>query len=159
MKSNKILGLLIVIAAASMPLQAAILYVDVGSPSCSDDAGSGTMQIPYCSLQAAYDAAAHSDELRVLPGTYRECLYLFDLATQKGISIVADAFVNSGNNTSTIIDGTGLNCIFSGTGDPAALVNLSNFNVPEPDTPAAGISAPNANCNAKPVEPAGITPP
>jgi len=123
---KKILGLLIAVAAVSIPLHAATVYVDIGDGSC-DDQGTGTTQVPFCSIQAGYDYTADGDELRVMPGTYDECLFLYDLDTQKGVSVVADAYVNSGNKNATTIDGTGLNCLFPVTGDPASVVNLGGF--------------------------------
>ena len=126
MNRKKILGLLIAVAAISIPLHAATLYVDKANTSCNNQ-GTGTMQVPFCSIQAGYDAAADGDELRVMPGTYTECVFLYDLDTQKGVSVRADAYVNSGNKNSTIIDGTGLNCLFPGTTNPASVVNLGGF--------------------------------
>ena len=126
MNRKKILGLLITVAAISIPLHAATLYVDTANSSC-DDQGPGTAQLPFCSIQAGYDTTADGDELRVMPGTYVECLYLYDWGTQKGVSVVADAYVNSGDNDSTIIDGTGLNCVVPDTTNPASVVNMGGF--------------------------------
>ena len=103
-----------------------ILYVDTGNPAC-DDGGPGTMQLPFCTIQAGYDAAANGDEVRVMPGTYTECLYLYDFITQKGVSIVADAYANSSDSSATTIDGTGLSCVYPGGMDPASVVNLGGF--------------------------------
>ena len=103
------------------------LYVDTENPAC-DDRGPGTMQMPFCTIQAGYDAAADGDEIRVMQGTYVECLFLYDLAAQKGVRVIADAWVNGGDNTSTIIDGSAVpNCTFPGVGVPAAVVNLGGF--------------------------------
>ena len=44
------------------------LYVDTENPAC-DDRGPGTIQIPFCTIQAGYDAAADADEERVMQGT------------------------------------------------------------------------------------------
>ena len=127
MNRNRILGLLIAVAAFSLPLHAATLYVDTDDMAC-DDLGTGTMQVPFCTIQAGYDFAADSDELRVMPGTYSECVLLFDLATQKGVNVVADAWLNSNDNSVTIIDGAGvLNCTFPISGLPAAVVNIGGF--------------------------------
>jgi len=124
---NKILGLLIAVAVASIPLHAATLYVDTDDVAC-DDQGTGTMQVPFCTIQAGYDLAAPDDELRVMPGTYAECVLLFDLDTQKGVNVVADAWINSSDNTLTVIDGAGVpNCTFPQSQLPAAVVNIGGF--------------------------------
>ncbi|MBW2277691.1 MAG: hypothetical protein JRF63_09385, partial [Deltaproteobacteria bacterium] len=104
-----------------------VLYVDTGNSAC-DDSGPGTLQVPYCTIQAGYDAAVNGDELRVMPGTYAECVMMFDLATQKGVSIVADAFAVSGDNTSTVIDASTVpNCVFPQSGQAAAVVNIGGY--------------------------------
>ena len=103
------------------------LYVDIEDLAC-DDQGPGTMQIPFCTIQVGYDAAADGDELRVMPGTYAECLLLYDLDAQKGIRVVADAWSSGGDNTSTIIDASTVpDCTHSYSGQSAAVVNLGGF--------------------------------
>jgi hypothetical protein len=121
-KRNRILSLLFVAAAALLPVGAATVYVDGQSVSC-DDMGPGSMQVPFCTIQAGYDFASNADELRVMPGTYSECVFAGDVA-QKAVDIVADAFVTSGDNAATIIDGTNVvGCTFPG-GSPASVVNM-----------------------------------
>ena len=70
--------------------------------------GTGSLADPFCTIQMGYDNAADNDEVRVLPGTYAECLLAVD-GMGKSVRIVADDFLTATpDNTTTIIDGTGL---------------------------------------------------
>ncbi|HXV77594.1 MAG TPA: hypothetical protein VD788_14875 [Candidatus Polarisedimenticolaceae bacterium] len=126
MNSKRILGTWIVaVAATVIPAQAQI-FVDTQNGSCTD-AGSGLPAAPFCTIQAAYDFAADGAEIRVLPGTYTECLFLFDLDTQKSIEVVANAWLTSTDNSVTIIDGStvpSVDCEFATSLAPASVVNI-----------------------------------
>ncbi len=95
---------------------AATIYV---STTGTDVGGCGTAPASACaSIQFAYDSEAISnDEIRVLPGTYNECIEAWGFPlypasppslSDKPVQIVADAFETSGNNTATTIDGSGI---------------------------------------------------
>jgi len=94
------------------------------STTGSDSTGDGSESSPYRTIQHAFDQASNGDTIRVLPGTYNECLLLAAL-DQRSVSIVADAFLQDPENPDsrllTVIDGTG-ECGF-----PFATVNIGGF--------------------------------
>jgi parallel beta-helix repeat protein/predicted outer membrane repeat protein len=66
--------LVVIVAAAGMAAQlqaGVVLYVD--DDTCPDP-GDGSQLNPYCSIQAAIDAAVDTDEIVVAPGTYFETI-------------------------------------------------------------------------------------
>jgi hypothetical protein len=63
------------LAVATFPVSADTLWVDVAYPGCP---GSGTALDPFCSIQAAVDAASSFDTLAVRPGTYVENVWISD---------------------------------------------------------------------------------
>ena len=90
-------------------------------PTGNNATGDGTAVAPYSTIQFAFVQAISGDEIRVMPGTYNECVNntAFALGTQKNLNIVADDFAVNGVRTSTILDGTG-QCVF-----PFSVVNLA----------------------------------
>ncbi len=97
-------------------VNAATIYV---STTGTDVGGCGATTASACaSIQFAYDSEAVSDdEIRVLPGIYNECIEAWGFPlypasppslSDKPVRIVADAFVASGDNTATTIDGSGI---------------------------------------------------
>jgi parallel beta-helix repeat protein len=87
------------IAAASISPIAAqaagqnTIYVNGASPACTDS-GTGTATAPYCTLQAAADAASPGDLVSVTPGTYAA-------ATITRSGTASDPIVFTGNGTWT----------------------------------------------------------
>ncbi|MGF1507283.1 MAG: nitrous oxide reductase family maturation protein NosD [Anaerolineae bacterium] len=65
--------------AFTVPAQAATLNVDGANPSCSDTTGT-----PYCTLQAAIDAANDMDTIVVAPGVYEEDIFIDKQVTIQG---------------------------------------------------------------------------
>ena len=96
------------------------LYV-APPPVGNNATGDGSQGAPYGTIQFAIISAISGDEIRVLPGTYNECINntQFALGVQKNLAIIADDFLVSGNRLSTVIDGTG-QCMF-----PFSAVNLA----------------------------------
>ena len=128
MKRSRIAVLLVLAVTAALPA-AAVKYVDKNNSGCND-LGPGTAPVPFCTIQRGYDQAAAGEQVRVLPGTYNECVFAFNLITPKNVEIVADAWLqNPPNNTVTIIDVAGVpseDCLFSAT-TPASAVNIAGF--------------------------------
>ena len=117
---------LVLAVAASLPT-GAVKYVDKNNPGCND-LGPGTAPVPYCTIQRGYNQAANGEQVRVLPGTYNECLHAYSLFAPKSVDIVADAWLQvHPSNTVTILDaGAAPNCSFPG-GGPAAGVNIAGY--------------------------------
>ena len=69
-KSGSILFLLVALCAAPAVRAGELLHVDAAAP-CP---GAGTPAAPYCTIQAALDAASPGDEIVVAPGLYAERL-------------------------------------------------------------------------------------
>lgn len=115
---------LITLATTSVALLLAAPALAGGLTFYVDDCagtGTGTQNDPFCSIQQGYDAAGDGDIVVVLAGTYQECVVAADLISQKGVTIVADAFDPQDPEVTaalTTIDGTGL-CTF-----PDATVNI-----------------------------------
>ena len=124
MKRSRIVVLLVLAVTAALPA-AAVKYVDKNNGGCND-LGPGTAPVPFCTIQRGYDQAAPGEQVRVLPGTYNECIFAFNLITPKNVEIVADAWLqNPPNNTVTVIDaGAATNCTFPG-GGPASAINIA----------------------------------
>ena len=96
----------------------------VAPPPTGDNAtGDGSLATPYATIQFAFLAAVSGDEIRVLPGTYNECInnLAFALGVSKNLNVRADDWIVNGNRTTTIIDGTG-QCVF-----PFSVVNLAGI--------------------------------
>lgn len=73
------------------------------------NANSGTRSSPMRDIQFALDVAALGAEfqtVRVFPGTYVECPFAGGGGVPGNVDIVADAFLTTANNATTIIDGT-----------------------------------------------------
>jgi hypothetical protein len=89
------------------PAQAQIWVATTGD----DDSGDGSETNPYATIQHAYNESADGDTIRVMAGTYNECLDIFDFS-QRSVSLVADAFLQDPGNPDsrllTVIDGTGV---------------------------------------------------
>ena len=66
----------------------AVKYVDKNNAGCSD-LGPGTPPVPYCTIQRGYNQAANGEQVRVLPGTYNECLHAYSLIAPKNVDIAA----------------------------------------------------------------------
>jgi hypothetical protein len=100
----------------------ATIYV-APPPTGNNSTGDGSAGAPYATIQWALlrPTTVSGDEIRVLPGTYTECINntAFALGTQKNLDIIADDWIVNGDRTSTIIDGTG-QCAF-----PFSVVNLA----------------------------------
>jgi hypothetical protein len=73
--SRLVVGVLTALAAPAV--QAGTLYVD--DDNCPGP-GSGSPSDPYCSIQAALDAAVDADEIVVAPGTYYELINMLGKA-------------------------------------------------------------------------------
>jgi len=102
----------------------------VAPPPTGSNLGDGSAGAPYETIQFAFLRAISGDQIRVMPGTYNECInnlaVAFDpdgpgpmIGVQKNLDIVADDWIVNGIRTSTIIDGTGI-CTF-----PFSVVNLA----------------------------------
>jgi hypothetical protein len=78
----------------------------------NDLSGDGSESNPWATIQHAFGQAAEGDTIRVMPGTYNECLDIWEWPSQRSVTIVADAFLlDPGNPDSrllTVIDGTGV---------------------------------------------------
>ena len=102
-----VLAVLFAVVVTSAAIVAEDVWVD-------DDAcpgpGSGSASDPFCSIQLAYDASVDGDEIRVRPGTYRECVRANDPVTRKTVTFIADGFDPAIPNTAnlTTIDGSGI---------------------------------------------------
>ncbi len=113
-------GWLLALCAAAGAAYAADIFV---SPTGSDVTGDGSPAAPFRTIQRAVDEAQPSgDRVRVLPGTYNECVN----AALKSVAIVADEFVTNTtdpNPALTVIDGTGECDATSGAPAPAVLLD------------------------------------
>lgn len=82
------------------------------STTGNDATADGSLANPYGSIQQAYLDAQVADRLLVLPGTYNECPFVTNFATQlppsqdKPIQLIAQDWLDNQDNTTTIIDGT-----------------------------------------------------
>jgi hypothetical protein len=102
-----------------------ILYV--APPPLGSNANDGLLaSTPFQTIQFAFSQATSGDEIRVLPGTYNECINntAFALGTQKNLTVIADDWVVNGNRNSTVIDGNGA------CAEPFSVVNLAGSGTP-----------------------------
>lgn len=92
------------LAAGLLPAAAADVFV---STTGNDTTGDGSQGTPYRTIQHAFDVALDGDTIRVLPGTYNECVRAVrDIGeSDKDVAFVAQNFGTQGNSV-TIIDGT-----------------------------------------------------
>ena len=81
-----------ILVAFSATASAATINVDGNNPGCSDVTGN-----PYCTIQAAIDAASDHDTINVAAGTYNERVIINKPLTLQGE-----------DRDTTIIDGTGM---------------------------------------------------
>jgi len=90
-------------------------------PTGSNATGDGSVTAPFETIQFAFGAAISGDEIRVMPGTYNECINntAFVFGVSKNLNVRADDWVVNGIRTTTILDGTG-QCVF-----PFSVVNLA----------------------------------
>jgi predicted outer membrane repeat protein len=106
----------LVLGLLALPAGAATIFV---SKTGTDDPGCGQPVANACqTIQYAYDnEAAAGDTIRVMPGTYNECVFAwgFDLLIDKPVRLVAEeweptlpATTGPPDNTVTVIDGTGV---------------------------------------------------
>jgi hypothetical protein len=108
------------------PPQIVILQETYWVATTGDDlSGDGSEGNPWATIQYAYDQASDGDTIRVMPGTYNECIIAWH-PSQRSINIVADAFLlDPGNPDSrllTVIDGTGVCPTY------LSVVNLAGYN-------------------------------
>ncbi|MDH6576320.1 PKD domain-containing protein [Kitasatospora sp. MAP5-34] len=106
------------------------LYVAKGA-ACSDT-GTGTQAQPYCTVQAAADAAQPGQTVQVAPGAYSEQVNLTHSGTaDKPITFLGGSFHGGGNTMPRIGTGHGLlngqSHGFTATG--VQYVNVSGFNI------------------------------
>lgn len=124
---SSIITIAIIILTLSAQAAAATLNVDGADPSCSDATGT-----PYCTIQAAIDAAADTDTVLVMPDTYQEN----DNFKGKAITVRSDqgpsvtiidggrndtvAYFGNGETSDSVLDGFTLQNGFAGTGKTLA---------------------------------------
>ena len=127
----KVLGQTGPVAATAAPVTtrggSQTLYV-APPPTGNNATGDGSVGAPYATIQFAFTQAITGDTIRVLPGTYNECINntafaLQSAGGQKDLDVVADDFLVNGDRTTTVIDGNGA-CAF-----PFSAVNLAGSNV------------------------------
>jgi parallel beta-helix repeat protein len=68
-----VIGLFAVVGSSASTADAAVLFVNRSSPTCSD-AGSGTSTQPFCKIGAAASKAVAGDTVEVATGTYAEAV-------------------------------------------------------------------------------------
>ncbi len=100
MTATRLPVLLLAGALAVLPAAAGIKYVNKSGDDATAD---GTPAHPFLTIQAALDAAASGDEIRVGVGTYNEC----PVMAINDLILVSEESIQSGTNASTIIDATG----------------------------------------------------
>lgn len=112
-------GWLLALCAAAGAAYARDIFV---SPAGDDLTGDGTAGAPFRTIQGAVGAAGVAgDRVRVLAGTYNECVD----ALSKSVEIVADEFLTNTTNPNralTVIDATGVCDAASGVPAPAVLL-------------------------------------
>ena len=102
--------LVVGLSIAPAPVQAGGVTIYVAPPPLGDNANDGSSPAtPYATIQFAFVQAMSGDEIRVLPGTYNECIdgTTDGLGAQKNLAVVAEDWVTSSDRTTTIIDGNG----------------------------------------------------
>jgi len=113
----------LILLALSAP-RAATVWVD--AVNGNDTTGTGTQASPVQTINQGFQIAQDGDTIRVKAGTYNECVRATWFDTNpyepRSVQIVADAYVNGGDNTATIIDG--------GSACPSgvSVVNLGGIN-------------------------------
>jgi len=78
----KTLICVVAVLFASTVQAGVLIHVDAGN--CPGP-GDGSELDPYCSIQAAIDAAVDTDEILVAPGTYTENINLLGACVTEGI--------------------------------------------------------------------------
>lgn len=91
--------------------RAAVLQVDQADEGCSDSEGA-----PYCTIQAAIDAASTGDTISVAPGTYLEVITIGD-----GLTLIGTGALPS----SVVVDAQGLDRAVTLTAGDATFENLT----------------------------------
>lgn len=124
---SSIITIAIIISTLSAQAAAATLNVDGADSSCSDTTGT-----PYCTIQAAIDAAVDTDTVLVMPDTYQENINFkgkaITVRSDQGPSVtIIDggrndtvAYFGNGETSDSVLDGFTLQNGFAGLGKPLA---------------------------------------
>ena len=101
MRFHKALFMLAVVWLAVHSAHAATLYV---ATTGDDASGDGTAGNPYRTINFASSIALDGDTIRVMPGTYAECVDVsgFAVGAPRSVFLVADDWITSQDNTASI---------------------------------------------------------